>query len=84
MEIIENNRISVVAIIIEDFNSVEKVNAILHEFRDCIIGRLGIPCRDRGINVISVVIDTTQENVNSLSGKLGMTKGVKSKVLTTK
>lgn len=78
------NKIAVVAIIISDFNAVEKVNSILHDYRENIIGRLGIPYKERGLSVISIVVDATQETINSLSGKLGMIKGVSSKVLTTK
>lgn len=78
------NKIAVVAIIISDFNAVEKVNSILHDNRDFIIGRLGVPYKERGLSVISIVIDASQEVINSLSGKLGMIKGVSSKVLTTK
>ena len=78
------NKIAVVAIIISDFNAVEKVNSILHDYRENIIGRLGIPYKERGLSVISIVVDAMQETINSLSGKLGMIKGVSSKVLTTK
>lgn len=77
-------KIAVVAIIISDLTAVERVNAILHEFGKYIIGRLGIPHREKGVSVISVVMDAPQEIINSLSGKLGMISGVKSKVLTTK
>jgi putative iron-only hydrogenase system regulator len=78
------NKIAVVAIIVSDTESVEKINALLHEYGKHIIGRLGIPHREKGVNVISVVMDAPQEIINSLSGKLGMISGVKSKVLTTK
>ncbi len=77
-------KIAVVALIIQDVNAVERVNALLHDFRDSIIGRLGIPHREKGVSVISVVLDAPQETVNSLSGKLGMIQGVSSKVLTAK
>ncbi len=77
-------KIAVVAIIVENPDAVEKVNQILHDFRDSIIGRQGIPYREKGVSVISVVLDATPSDVNSLSGKLGMVEGVKSKVLTTK
>ena len=77
-------KIAVVAIIISDLTAVERVNALLHEFGKSIIGRLGIPHREKGVNVISVVMDAPQEVINSLSGKLGMISGVKSKVLITK
>jgi len=77
-------KIAVIAIIVKDTTATEKVNSLLHEFRDNIVGRLGIPYRKKGVNVISVVIDATQEVINGLSGKLGMIDGVTSKVLTTK
>lgn len=77
-------KIAVVAIIVSDVNSVEKINALLHDFGSYIIGRMGIPYKERGVNVISIVMDAPQEIINSLSGKLGMINGVSSKVLTTK
>lgn len=78
------NRIAVVAIIVSDFDATEKVNSVLHEFRNFVIGRMGIPYRERGISVISLTMDAPQEILNSLSGKLGMIKGVQSKVLLSK
>ena len=78
------NKIAVVAIIVSDLTAVERVNSLLHEFSGHIIGRLGIPHRERKVNVISVVMDAPTEVINALSGKLGMIKGVSSKVLTTK
>lgn len=78
------NKIAVVAIIVSDINAVEKINAILHDFGEYIIGRLGLPYKAKKINVISVVMDAPQEKISSLSGKLGMIDGVSSKVLTTK
>lgn len=79
-----DGKIAVVAIIVSDKDAVEKINALLHDFGEYIIGRLGIPYKEKNVNVISVVIDAPQEIINSLSGKLGMIKGVSSKVLTTK
>lgn len=78
------NKIAVVAIIVSKWESVERVNAILHDFRDFVIGRMGIPYRERGVSVISVTLDAPQETLNSLSGKLGMVDGVTSKVLVSK
>ena len=77
-------KIAVVAIIVSDLSAVQQINDILHAFGQDIIGRMGIPYKEKGVNVISVVIDAPQERINSLSGKLGMIKGVSSKVLTTK
>ncbi|MBR5192456.1 MAG: iron-only hydrogenase system regulator [Clostridia bacterium] len=77
-------KIAVVAIIVSDENAVENVNSLLHEFRQYIIGRQGIPYAKKGVCIISIAMDAPQEIINSLSGKLGMLKGVSSKVLTTK
>ena len=77
-------KIAVVAIIVSDVNAVQQINDILHSFGQNIIGRMGIPYKEKGVNVISIVMDAPQEIINSLSGKLGMIKGVSSKVLTTK
>ncbi len=78
------NALVVVAIIVKEKDSVEKVNALLHTFGDYIIGRMGIPYRQKDINVISIVMDAPQSIINSMSGKLGMIEGVSSKVLTAK
>ena len=78
------NSISVVAIIVSDTNAVQKINALLHDFGEYIIGRMGVPYRQKNLNVISVVMDAPQPIINSLSGKLGMINGVTSKVLTAK
>lgn len=79
-----DSKIAVVAIIVEDNSVAEKINSILHDFSQYVVGRMGLPYKERNVNVISVVIDAPQEVINSLSGKLGMISGVKSKVLTTK
>ena len=78
------NKLAVLAIIVSEEPAAEKVNAVLHEFRELVVGRMGIPYRGRGVNVISVVLDAPQDKISSLSGKLGMIDGVSSKVLTAK
>ncbi|MBQ7236162.1 MAG: iron-only hydrogenase system regulator [Clostridia bacterium] len=78
------SKIAVVAIIVSDLTAVERINSLLHTFGEHIIGRLGLPYKQKKVNVISVVMDAPQEIINSLSGKLGMIDGVSSKVLTTK
>ena len=78
------NKIAVVAVIVDEYDAVERVNALLHEFREYIIGRMGLPYRQKNVNIISVMIDAPASVINSLSGKLGMTEGVTSKVLTAK
>ena len=78
------NRVSVISIIVKDEEAVGAVNDLLHEYRQYIVGRLGLPYRQRGISIISVVIDAPQEAASSLSGKLGMVEGVTAKTLTAK
>ncbi len=78
------NKIAVIAIIVSEYNAVETVNAVLHDFRAYVVGRMGIPYRQKNVNIISVVLDAPPEILNSLSGKLGMISGVTSKVLTAK
>jgi len=70
-------RLGVVGIVLEDRkNTAPKVNQILSEHGDIIVGRMGIPYKDRQVAVISVVVDGTTDELGSLTGKLGMLKGV--------
>ena len=78
------NRISVVSIIVEEITATAAINSLLHEYGQYIIGRMGIPHKERNISIISVVIDAPADVTSSLSGKLGMIKGVKAKTLTAK
>lgn len=78
------NRLAVLSIIIEDREQSAKVNALLHDFGERVIGRMGIPYRERGVSVICVVLDAPTELINTLTGKLGMLTGVSAKTLTSK
>ena len=69
-------RVAVMGIIVEDMNSVEKLNALLHEYGSCIIGRMGIPYREKGINIISLAIDAPQDTISALAGKIGNLPGI--------
>lgn len=69
-------RVAVMSIIVEDAESVEKLNAILHEHGQYIIGRMGIPYRKRNISIISIALDAPQNTLSSLAGKIGSLKGV--------
>lgn len=80
----KENRVSVVSIIIKDEEAVAAVNETLHEFRQYIVGRMGIPYRERSVSIISVVTDAPGDAISALSGKLGMLKGVSAKTLTAK
>ncbi|MBE6887366.1 MAG: iron-only hydrogenase system regulator [Oscillospiraceae bacterium] len=78
------NRISVVSIIVEQLESTAVINSLLHEYGQYIVGRMGIPYREKGVSIICVVIDAPNDVTSSLSGKLGMVKGVKAKTVTAK
>ena len=75
------NRIAILGIIVSATDSVEAVNAALHEYGRFIVGRLGLPLRERGISTISVVLDAPVNAVNALTGKLGTIPGVSAKAL---
>lgn len=76
------NRIGVVAIVVEDRRTaVPRVNEILSEFGQTIIGRIGVPYRERDLNIIAIIVEGTTDQLGALSGKLGMVPGVKSKSL---
>lgn len=79
-----DNRVSVVSIMIKEEEAAGAVNGLLHEFRQYVVGRMGIPYRERGISIISVVIDAPGDVTSSLSGKLGILPGVSAKTLTAK
>lgn len=77
-------RVGIIGIVIEDQSSAEKVNAILHEYASLAIGRMGIPYRERGISVISLIVDGDNNEISSLTGKLGRIEGVSVKSMITK
>jgi putative iron-only hydrogenase system regulator len=72
-------RVAVVGIVVEDPDSVEKLNAILHEYSRYIIGRMGVPYRVRGISVISIALDAPNDAISSLAGRIGNLRGVSAK-----
>lgn len=69
-------RVAVMSIIVEDNRTVEKLNGILHEYGEHIIGRMGIPYRARNINIISIALDAPQDTISSMAGKIGNLPGV--------
>ena len=77
-------RIAVTAIIIDDPSAVQEVNDVLHEYSEIIIGRMGIPYRERGISMISVALDAIPDRISSLTGRLGQIKGVSAKAVISK
>ncbi len=72
-------RVALISIIVESPESVDKLNALLHEYGQYIIGRMGIPYREKNINIISIAIDAPQDAINTLSGKIGRLSGITSK-----
>ena len=80
----EETRIGVAAVIVEDLGSVKEVNEVLHEHSGIIIGRMGIPYREREISVISLVLDATPDEISALTGKLGKIKAVSVKAVMSK
>lgn len=80
----DEKRIAVIGIIIEDVRQAEQVNALLHQFGNYIIGRMGIPYKEKQLNIISVVMDAPMDAISALSGKLGRIRGVSSKALYSK
>ena len=77
-------RVAVVSIIVEDTDAVEPLNELLHSYRKYIIGRLGIPHWEKGINIICVVLDAPMNQINALSGALGRLDGISTKVAYSK
>ena len=77
-------RVAVMSIIVEAGGAVDQLNALLHDHGEWIIGRMGIPYRERGISIISVVLDAPQDKIAALSGKIGNLPGVTAKTAYSK
>lgn len=73
------SRVATLGIIVDQTANIEALNAILHDFRDYIVGRMGIPYRPKNVNVICLVVDAPQDQINSLTGKIGSLEGVSAK-----
>ena len=74
-------RIAVISIVVENLDRVEEINRLLHEFGPYIIGRMGIPYRQKGISIISIAMDAPGDIISALSGKLGMLPGITTKTV---
>ena len=77
-------RVAVMSIIVENTGSVESLNNILHEYRDYIIGRMGLPYKAKHINLISIALDAPQDVISALSGRIGNLEGVSVKAAFSK
>lgn len=75
----DETRVAVISIIVEEPESVPAMNELLHQYGQYIIGRMGIPYREKNVNIISIAIDAPQDAISALSGKIGRLKGVSAK-----
>ena len=78
------NRVALLGIVVENPDSVEPLNRLLHQYKDYIIGRMGIPYRERKVNIISIVLDAPADDISTLAGKAGMLPGVTAKAVYSK
>lgn len=69
-------RVAVLGIIVENTESTEELNSLLHDYGQYIIGRMGIPYREKKINIISIAIDASQDTISTLTGKIGKINGI--------
>lgn len=74
-------RVAIIGIIVERDGQVDRLNELLHEYGEHIIGRMGLPHRERGINIISIAVDASQDIISALGGKIGRLSGISSKTL---
>ncbi|MBQ6501957.1 MAG: iron-only hydrogenase system regulator [Mogibacterium sp.] len=77
-------RVAVISIIVTQSDKVEMLNDLLHEYSGFIIGRMGIPYKEKGISIISIAIDAPMDKINSLTGALGRLDGINAKVTYAK
>ena len=75
------NKVAVMAIIVEDTGAADELNPVLHDFASCIIGRMGLPYREKKINIISIALDAPEDTISSLAGRIGSIKGVSVKTV---
>ena len=74
-------RIALISVIVERLESVERLNALLHEYSSYIIGRMGIPYRAKNVYVISIAVDAPQDAISALSGRIGRLEGIVTKTV---
>ncbi|HAH62280.1 MAG TPA: CopG family transcriptional regulator [Treponema sp.] len=79
-----DKRIGIIGIVITDLNCTAEINQIVHEYSFLIVGRMGIPYRERGVSVISLIVDGSNDDISALTGKLGRVAGATVKSMVTK
>mgnify|MGYP000392146813 CR=1 FL=1 len=77
-------RIGIIGIVVKDLTCAEDVNAVLHDYADLIVGRIGIPYRERGVSVISLIVDGSNDQISAMTGRLGRVSGASVKSMVTK
>lgn len=80
----EETRVALLGIVVENPDAVEPLNQLLHQYQEYIIGRMGLPYRKRGVSIISIVLDAPGDVISSLSGKTGMLPGVTARAVYSK
>ena len=80
----EEYRVALIGIVVENFETVDKLTSILLKYSEYIIGRMGVPYKKRGISVISVAVDAPADKISALSGAIGMLNGISSKTIYSK
>ena len=80
----EESRVAILAIVVEDKSKVGELNNLLTEYGDYIIGRMGLPYEKKNVSLISVALDAPNDTINSLTGKLGSIEGISAKAVYSK
>ncbi len=83
-KVLMETRVALIGIVVENLDSVERLNSLLHNYGQYIIGRMGIPYEKKGVSIISVAVDAPQDAINALTGKLGAIDGVTAKTIYSK
>ena len=77
-------RVALIGIVVENPESVEQLNALLHQYRQFVIGRMGVPYKEKNVSIISVAVDAPGDIISALSGKLGRLPGISTKTIYSK
>ena len=77
-------RVALIGIVVENPDSVEQLNALLHQYRQFVIGRMGVPYKEKNVSIISVAVDAPGDIISALSGKLGRLPGISTKTIYSK
>lgn len=77
----EEERVAIIGIFVRDPDAADQVNSLLHEFSDCIIGRMGVPYREKSVSIISIIVCASPGRISALSGRLGRIRGITSRAM---